>query len=458
MRLNIRIKMFLVLLFSNVAIIASMYIFFFVSLESGFNEYVEELEEVQLHGLSLRLGNLYQAKNNFSFLKNDKGIVGALENLLLLEFGAFPEETNEALETADKSHLFFVLDSDKNAILGDWIEDNDQFISPIHVGEKIVGWVGFQDVDDMFDDEIFIEGQNQDFLIITAITLIFSALFAMAAAYHFEKPVKALAKGTKTLASGRYDIRLEEQSTDEIGDLTRDFNSLADKLEENERARKKWVEDISHELKTPLTLLSGEIEAVQDGVRPFTAATIELLGKDIDHLSTLVNDLNDLWRTETGTMSFSKKKILLIPIVQHCLENFRQQFTAKGLTLEFHTETEEDLKVEGDSSRLMQLYNNLLQNSLRYTNTGGVVRLLIRKDQNDAIINIHDSEPGVDPVDFDRIFDRLYRVEPSRNREFGGAGIGLTISRNIVLAHDGIIRAEASPLGGLGLQITLPLS
>ncbi len=460
MRLTIRIKMFLVLLVSNIVIITSMYFFILASLESGFTGYLDDIELQQLQRVSTQLGDLFKARKTFSFLKQDEQLVRKLEDLLFAGedlYVDYPETWFEDEAAYFDIPGFYVLDSEKNTVIGHWDEDSELLPVPIEVDGRIVGWVGYSEMEELVDTELFIEAQSRDYLIITAITLLCSALFALGAAYHFEKPVKALAKGTRRLTSGRYDTRVDVRSYDEIGDLTRDFNSLADKLEESERARRKWVEDISHELKTPLTLLSGEIEAVRDGIRPLSEITVDSLGKDIDHLKVLVNDLNDLWRTEMETMSLCKTRTSLLPIIWNSLEKFRQQFDNKKISIDFEDLVNEDVVVYGDSKRLIQLYDNVFQNSLRYTDSGGRLRLSIGIREGYVVTDIQDTEPGVGPSDIQHLFERLYRAEPSRNREFGGSGIGLALCRNIVFAHDGAIHAFASPLGGLGLKIELPL-
>lgn len=456
--------MFLVLVTSNIAIITTMYLFITASLESGYEGYINDIELHQLKRVSTRLGELFQTRNGFTFLQHDQHQVRNLEELLFDQDILFPGYLDEEIEDAEEMEefpdipAFFVLDHKKNTIIGLWNKEDEFPLVPIQIDGKTVGWTGFSDMEEIVEGDVFIEAQNQEYLIITAITLLCSALFALGTAYHFEKPVKALAKGTRKLTSGRFDTRVKVQSNDEIGDLTRDFNILADKLEESEQARRKWVEDISHELKTPLTLLAGEIEAVRDGIRPLTDETVTLLGKDIEHLTELVNDLNDLWQTETEALSFCKTETRFQPVIQHCLEKFSKKFAAKNITVDFQSDHSDELVLHGDQKRLIQLYDNIFQNSLRYTDPGGTLQFRISNENDAVITTIQDTKPGVSQADLPHLFERLFRAEPSRNREFGGAGIGLALCKNIVLAHDGLIHAYTSPLGGLGLKIELPLA
>jgi two-component system sensor histidine kinase BaeS len=246
--------------------------------------------------------------------------------------------------------------------------------------------------------------------------------------------------------------------TDELGQLARDFNSLALTLEKNEQARRQWVADISHELRTPLAVLRGEVEALQDGVRQTTPETLHSLHSEVMRLSRMVDDLHQLALSDVGALTYRKRKVNLGEELREAADSFRSGFAGKGIMLAADLPSAPAIDVFADPERLHQLFNNLLDNSLKYTEAGG--RLDIRLETGEGVASIHfmDSAPGVPEAEIGRLFDRLYRVESSRSRATGGAGLGLAICRNIVEAHEGTITAKPSPLGGVWITVVLPVA
>jgi len=268
------------------------------------------------------------------------------------------------------------------------------------------------------------------------------------------KPVKDVAQGAHALTRGRFDIRLEPHSKDELGQLAMDFNALAEALQRNELLRRQGMADISHELRTPLALLRGEIEAMQDGIRPFDQFQLGKLHGSIMQLNRLVDDLYELALTDAGALSYRKESLNLAAILQLCADSAQHRINQSSLTL--HQDIPEQLTVFGDARRLRQVVDNLLKNSRRYTDPGGEIQISAWQTNRYVHFKIEDSAPGVDEEMQSRLFDRFYRTEGSRNRAVGGAGLGLAICRNIVDAHQGKILAKSSPLGGLQIVVTLP--
>ncbi|MGH8248273.1 MAG: ATP-binding protein, partial [Gammaproteobacteria bacterium] len=291
---------------------------------------------------------------------------------------------------------------------------------------------------------------------IAVIMMALSALIALPMARQLVKPIGELSSATRRLASGRYDTRTSVVSNDELGKLSRDFNTLAKTLEDNERSRRQWIADISHELRTPLSVLQGEIEAMQDGVRDCTPERLHTLHQQTLSLARLVNDLYELSLSDIGALSYQKQPVKLAELLQGCIESWREQFAGRGITMQVHVPSGTAPMVFGDPNRLRQLVFNLFENSLRYTDPGGVIEVGLAVAGPNAVIDVQDSAPGVVEQHHPRLFDRLYRVETSRSRATGGTGLGLAICKNIVDAHEGQITAQASPLGGLWVRITLP--
>jgi two-component system, OmpR family, sensor histidine kinase BaeS len=245
-------------------------------------------------------------------------------------------------------------------------------------------------------------------------------------------------------------------SGDELGRLASDFNALALTLEKNEQARRSWLADISHELRTPLAILRGEIEALEDGLRQPTPEAIRSLHGEVMRLGRLVDDLQQLALSDLGALTYRKEELDLVPLLAAVIDSYRPELVRNGLQL--HVELPRlPVTVFADGERLRQLFANLLDNALKYTDGDGQVEVRLAEEGGQAKIDICDSAPTVAAQELERLFERFYRVEGSRNRASGGAGLGLAICRNIVEAHDGSISARESSLGGLWLEISLPL-
>jgi two-component system sensor histidine kinase BaeS len=268
--------------------------------------------------------------------------------------------------------------------------------------------------------------------------------------------VKRLASATRKLADGDYRTRVESASSDELGALVDDFNRLGNALEKHESGRRNFMADVSHELRTPLAVLKGELEALEDGVRPFTQATLESLQAEVTTLSKLVADLHDLSLADVGGLAYRFERVDLGKCVAETLHGFQERFSARALRVA--ADLPPGVMVRADDARLARVVANLLENAARYTLEGAQVRVSLKRDGNKALLVVEDSGPGVPPELLPRLFERFFRVESSRNREQGGSGLGLAICRSVVEAHGGSIVATPSSLGGLRIELRLPLA
>jgi len=222
-------------------------------------------------------------------------------------------------------------------------------------------------------------------------------------------------------------------------------------------SRKQWVSDISHELRTPIAVLKGQIEAMIDGIRPSDKDSLKQLNNNIDQLGKLVNDLYQLSLSDQGSLNYRKENIQFAPVVTQAISDFDTEFEHKGIAIKLINSAKETDMVFADTSRLQQLLANLLTNTLRYTDAPGELTIRLSATTDTIQLELNDSSPGVSDTDLPQLFDRLFRAEKSRNRANGGAGLGLSLCKNIVQAHNGSIIATQSNLGGLRIVIKLPL-
>lgn len=268
-------------------------------------------------------------------------------------------------------------------------------------------------------------------------------------------PVTPLLEATHRMAMGDYSVRAPTVGADELARLAADLNRLADTLAHNDQLRRDLLADISHELRTPLSVLRGEIEAMEDGVRPLTQDALASLRVEVSLLAKLIDDLYELSLSDIGALTYQFAPVDMTERVATTVMAFRDWFDAKGIALTVHM-PDDVLTVDGDLHRLTQLLGNLFENSLRYTDGGGAVRVYLSSSGSQLRLEIEDSAPGVPDDALPRLFERLFRVEASRSRRSGGAGLGLALCKHIVEAHGGQIIARHSPLGGLALAIVLP--
>jgi two-component system, OmpR family, sensor histidine kinase BaeS len=226
-------------------------------------------------------------------------------------------------------------------------------------------------------------------------------------------------------------------------------------LEKNEKARRQWVADISHELRTPLAVLRGEIEALMEGVRTVSPEAIRSLHAEVLRLHRLVDDLHQLALSDLGALTYRKEELDLADALRESIETCRGAFISKGVDLISDISGTQGITIFADRERLLQLFSNLLDNSLKYTDSKGELKVRLSSDSDRVVVEFEDSAPGVPEDEVGKLFDRLYRVEGSRNRASGGAGLGLAICRNIVEAHAGTIAAYPSSLGGVLVRVIL---
>ena len=302
----------------------------------------------------------------------------------------------------------------------------------------------------------FVDRIRESLLVIAALSIALSALVAMLLAAHFRTPILRLAAGARALADGRFEARLGTDRSDELGDLARSFNQLAVTLGQAEASRRQWVADTSHELRTPLSVLRAQLEAVQDGLRTATPETVASMLRQVLSLNVLIDQLYTLARADVVELAFQRGPLDLWALACDQATAFEQKMTAVGLALHLESGMP-GLTIVADPERLRQVLANLLENCIRYCRPGDHVQLNVRVDGSFAELDIDDSGPGVALAALPRLGERFYRVEGSRSREHGGAGLGLALCRRIVEAHGGTLAIERSSLGGLRVRLRLPL-
>ncbi|MGV6859564.1 MAG: ATP-binding protein, partial [bacterium] len=270
-------------------------------------------------------------------------------------------------------------------------------------------------------------------------------------------PIKRLINAVAQLSHGDFSTRMNESRADELGRLMNDLDTLAVQLEQNQSARQRWLADISHELRTPVTVLTGEIEALKDGIRAFDKPQLRSLDQETARLRHLIDDLYQLSLSDIGGLRYSFSPLPLCEPLESAVASIAKRAEDKGLRLAISCNPR--AMVSGDQQRLMQLFVNLLENSLAYTDAPGAIEITMRvdTDQKTVAVTIEDTPPGVDAESCHKLFDPLYRKDASRSRRTAGAGLGLAICKNIIEAHQGQVTASPAAAGGLRTALLLPL-
>lgn len=247
-------------------------------------------------------------------------------------------------------------------------------------------------------------------------------------------PVEALTRGARALAGGRLDARVAVRGRDEVAELGRAFNAMAEALERNERVRRDMVTDVAHELRTPLTNIRVQLEAAQDGVMEPDARWLASIDEDAATLARLIDDLQQLSLAEAGQLRLERGDVAVAELIDRAVTGL----PLRGLTLT--RDVAPDLVVHVDARRIVQVLRNLLVNATTYA--AGTIAVSAARAGAFVEIRVADDGPGISDEHASRIFDRFYRADPSRSRVTGGAGLGLAIAKQLVELHGGTIRYE----------------
>lgn len=473
MKLSIKYKIFFTLLLTSIVVATSLHSFLRWNFGRGFSKYVQSQELEQLDKLSEELTSLYEKNSNWQVLVGNHSLWRQLHNAMASSSQKTERKDMGKRERRRPPHFpphgepndigprLILFDLNKNRVIGG--EDspgnlNNLELRPITDGENTLGYLALIPVKELqYDrDKSFVKKQTDFFALIAVFMVALSLLLSYPVTMHLLRPVNALKKGTRKLIAGRFKTRIPVTTTDELGQLSYDFNILAKTLEKNEQNRQQWVADISHELRTPLAILRGEVEAIQDGIRQPEPQVIDAVHGEIMHLERMVGDLYELSMSDIGALNYKRVDVDPIAILAGTVELFEQRVGSQELSVNIHLPVEAPCSVVADPDRLQQLFINLLENSLRYTDLPGKIEITLEIVQTNIIISFEDSSPGISPEQLPKLFDRLYRGEGSRNRGTGGAGLGLAICKNIVEAHQGKIMADNSPLGGILIQVEIP--
>ncbi len=466
MRITIGTRIFLALTLVSLVILTLNAVVTRWNFERSFLEYIAQQEANTVRDAASDLAELYRIDGGWASLQ---GKPRRWNDLLrpdgrrpAPERRPGPEQRLGGPPPPDPLELgrrISLVDADGELIAGPTVKRDADRSVPILVDGQTVGYVTIAPRRQLSNpaDQNFAREQERSIYVIAAVALIIAALISAVLARQLTRPIRALASGARSITAGRYDTRIPAAHGDELGDLAGDFNQLAETLEKNRLSRQRWVADIAHELRTPLAILRGELDAIEDGVRPFDATTRKSLQAEVARLTNLVGDLHDLSVYDEGVLEYQSERVDIGALLGVVLENAENRLRDAGIELTRRLPNE-TVNVLADATRLEQLFTNLLENTVRYTDSPGSLHVVCAVDSNRVDLQFADSAPGVPDRSLGQLFDRLFRVNTSRSRDSGGSGLGLSICKAIVDAHGGTIQAMNSDAGGLLIRVRLPLA
>ncbi len=461
--MRLKYQLFLTLLLTGAILIALMAAIGRWNFERGFIGYINDTERQQLQPMVEALAQRYATEGNWQWVTDTSTTWRVLMDTHLgrrkptSNRGTKPGIPTPARELTDRpppqgrpigtdesvdrlrrtkvadtltmDPRLLLADEKRQILIGKERPDSTPRWLPIVSLEKTVGYLGYNERKALTGqlDKAFATQQRRSFFYTACAMALLSALLAVFLAGRLVRPILNVNDAVARIGRGQYSHRVTETSNDEIGDLSRSINTLAVSLEKNLDARRQWLAEISHELRTPVAILQGELEAIQDGVQTLDQEAIGSLHAETLRLARLIDDLRDLTLSDIGALDYQFEPLDIQQVLAARVKASHAQIDAASLQITVTPEacnSGEALNVKGDLQRLGQLFDNLLQNSIRYTHADGELHIDITSNNGRIIIDWADSAPGVNDEQLTQLFEPLFRADASRHRSHGGAGLG----------------------------------
>lgn len=453
---RLSLKLFISTLMVNVLISGIIYFSVARSIDQGFLEYIKRGQQQQIEALSDIVIDRWERNGQSWKWLYDRRAWG---QVLSSSLETLDEAANEAAIATPFSdpRQFVLFDITGERLAGARVDTVSLMRAPIRSHGRLIAVLGYRAPERVLStlDRFFLHNQLRNLAIILLALLPASLVLSAGLALWIGRRSRVMALAAQALTLGDYRVRLPTHGQDELSRLSSDINTLARTLEHNREARQRWGADIAHELRTPLAVMRGELEAMQDGVRPMNAQNLHSLSQEVELLNRLVDDLRLLAQSDTHTLDAPFETLNLSEQLATQLEERRYSVETRGLSL--NVDIAPNITIEGAPFRLRQLWRNLLDNAIAYTDAPGSIHVHLRRSDANAIITWEDSAPGVPHELLSRLTERLFRLDASRNRRRGGSGLGLSIAKALVVLHGGQMEPDHSSLGGLRWTIVLPL-
>lgn len=437
----------LLVAFASVILVTIGAVFFFINqaTQSEINRFEQRIEHLRSMGMEMQLYRYYYRQGSW------QGIQPYVE-----QWGNTYGQRIIVTDTRD-----IVVADSKNDLVGKTYVNDSQgrtlsapreqmSIGTLYIIPESAQGVG------LISLQILLQTIGRFFLWGGLIAVVFALIITFGLSRRVLSPVRALTSAARRLGRGDFSERVRVKSKGELGELANAFNSMADDLGRIEKLRRNMVVDVAHELRTPLSNLRGYLEAVSDGVVAPDAATIGSLTEEVNALSRLVDDLQELALAEAGELKLYRRAEEIADIIRRVTMAVQARAEAKGVSLSVGLPKKLP-SVNIDAQRISQVLRNLLDNAIAHTVSGdGITVSAVRKDEW-VEVSVSDTGEGIPAADLPYIFERFYRVDKSRSRATGGSGLGLTIVKRLVEAHGGTIGVMSELGKGSRFMFTLPV-
>ncbi|MFW7433596.1 sensor histidine kinase [Vagococcus carniphilus] len=458
---SIKTQLILSFLTISILIIGTLSVLTLSLMNNHFNQFVEEKQDELMNQYVDSLELIYQSnQHKWSETELEALTQKTMENHLYFSIDSSDNKTIWQLPKTELKKKKETLKRHANKVSktkGATLNEEVVVTKPLKKKNTSFGQVNFYFYGPFAyteHDAMFISSMKKSLMTVALVALLISFIFASWISQKLSLPLKHVSQFTHQLTVGKYTETLpQETSINEINLLIDSLNDLSYQLEKQANLRKQLTSDISHELRTPLATLKGNIEALMDGIWEATPERLQSCYDEVDRLTRLVGNLELINKIEEKKEALVMSEFDLYDLIQSIMINFSSKIEEKDLRV---TAEGKSLMVTADKDKMNQVLTNLLSNAIKFTQKNGQITFLLKQEKNKTILQIKDNGMGIEKEQLPFIFDRFYMVDTSRNREIGGQGIGLSIVKGAIEAHQGNITVESQLGIGTTFTITLP--
>ncbi len=429
----------------------------------NFNEYVNHNREKEIEYILNQVTTIFVVEEEPSYedfydlgvAALDKGLILMvnidLSNQLICMSDVFPNESSEMLLKMEET-----LESVYPHFQGEYKEE--QYVienDGVYYGYVTIAYYGPLYYTEF--DALFLKAVKNTILLTGLIFFIISGVVVYFLATKLSEPISKVSKRAEEIGMGNYKESIKIQSsTEEIQNLINSINTLGKNLDNQQQIKKQMSVNYTHELRTPITCVLTTIEGMKDGVFEITDERLESLYSEVERISKMVAGVDKLVETSVDEIVLQKENFDIKCLIENCVNSFESLYENKNIKLVFKKSEITDCTINADKEKIKSLVGNLLSNAFKYTDNSGKVEITLEAIKNKFIIKVLDNGIGIEEEEQELIFEQLYRVEKSRVREVEGFGIGLSICKNIVLAHKGTISVKSKLGVGSEFIVEIP--
>ncbi|GLO68428.1 sensor histidine kinase [Oceanobacillus kimchii] len=449
-----KLKHKLLISLTTVIIIMGLFqsLFFQTRVEKIFENYLSESDQMRIEMMMQVVISYYNSTGSL------KGVDNILENTNRMHMNM-----GKMMGIMEGSIQIIVFDSSGEIVADTTPENmenkNSSVKEPLAINGKNIGTLIAYPVKSASVSRLeqqFVQSVNATILFGFLVAVLLSLVIGLFLSKKISKPLTQLVSGIERVSKGKTNFRLSIDSKDEFSQLGDSFNKMTETLERTEHIRQSLVADVAHELRTPLTIIQAKLESIQAGALEATEEVILHVSDEVYRLSRLVNDLQQLSLAESKTLPLHKERTEINGFVEAILSQFQWLADEKDIRLQF-SKNPTDIYIEIDRDRMTQVVVNLLGNALRYTRDSGTVIVDVKVEGKSVVLHFKDTGPGIDEQKLPFIFERFYRLDESRKRDEGGAGLGLSIAKGFVEVHGGTINVTSIKGEGTRFEVSLPI-